>query len=300
MHLDTVEPGRGIKPRIENGEIRSDGTTILGADNKAAIASTLEAIRRLKDERPPHGEVEVLFTWGEERGHRGAKAFDYSRLRSKIGFVPDGGGPLGTVITRAPFYESIRAIFQGRAAHAGISPEKGINAIVMAGQALTRVSLGRLDEETTANIGWIKGGSGRNTVPEQVEMEGEVRSLSLEKLQIQAAKIQSALESSAREAGGQVSIQVKREYDGFRIRESDLPARIAAAAAGAVGLPPAVTATCGGSDANELNANGIAAVVLGMGGGGYHTFEEHISISELVKSAEWIAALVTEAAHQNS
>ena len=299
MHMDTVEPGRGIKPRLENGEIRSDGTTVLGADSKAAIASTLEAIRWLQADRPPHGDMEFFFTWGEERGHRGAKAFDYSRVRSKVGFVPDGGGPLGTVITQAPFYESIQALFQGRAAHAGISPEKGINAIVMAGQALTRVSLGRLDQETTANFGWIKGGSGRNTVPEQVEMEGKVRSLSLEKLQIQVAKIQSAPESSAREAGGRVIVEVKREYDGYRIREGDLPARIAVAATRAAGLAPVITPTCGGSDANELNANGIAAVVLGMGGGGYHTFEEHISTSELVKCTEWIAALVTSAAKQS-
>ena len=130
-------------------------------------------------------------------------------------------------------------------------------------------------------------------------MEGKVRSLSLEKLQIQVAKIQSALESSARKAGGRVIVEVKREYDGYRIREGDLPARIAVAATRAAGLAPVITPTCGGSDANELNANGIAAVVLGMGGGGYHTFEEHISTSELVKCTEWIAALVTSAAKQS-
>jgi tripeptide aminopeptidase len=298
MHLDTVEPGRGIKPRIESGVIRSDGTTVLGADNKAAVASALEAIRRLRAEQPPHGDVEFLFTWGEERGHRGAKAFDYSRVRARVGFVPDGGGPLGTVITQAPYYESIHAVFQGRAAHAGISPEKGINAIVMAGQALSRVSLGRLDDETTANFGLIKGGAGRNTVPERVEMEGEVRSLDPAKLQAQVEKIKEAFESSAREAGGSALVAGKREYAGYRIRESDFPARIAVAASEAVGLPPVITSTCGGSDANELNAKGIAAVVLGMGGGGYHTFDEHISVSELVKCAEWIAALITESAKQ--
>ncbi len=296
MHMDTVEPGRGIKPLIENGKILSDGTTILGADNKAAVASALEAIRRLRADRPPHGDVEFLFTWGEERGHRGAKAFDYSRIRSKIGFVPDGGGPLGTIITQAPYYESIRATFQGRAAHAGISPEKGINAIVMAGQALTRIPLGRLDEETTANFGLIKGGAGRNTVPEQVEMEGEARSLDPARLRTRVEKMREAFESSAREAGGRVVFNVMREYDGYRIGENDAPVQIALAASKAVGLSPVITSTCGGSDANELNANGIAAVVLGMGGGAYHTFEEHISVDELVKCAEWIAALITESA----
>jgi len=296
MHLDTVEPGQGIKPRLENGIIRSDGRTILGADNKAAIACTLEAIRCLKADRPPHGDVEFLFTWGEERGHCGAKAFDYSRVRAKVGFVPDGGGLLGTIITRAPYYESIHAVFQGRAAHAGISPEKGINAIVLAGRALARISLGRLDEETTANFGLIKGGSGRNTVPERVEMEGEARSLDPAKLRTQVEKMRGGFESSAREIGGRAFFSVKREYDGYRIGESDPPVRIAVAASEAVGLSPVITSTCGGSDANELNANGIAAVVLGMGGGGYHTFEEHISVDELVKCAEWIKALVTETA----
>ncbi len=295
MHMDTVEPGRGIKPQIKNGEITSDGTTILGADNKAAVAASLEAIRCLQANRPPHGDVELLFTWGEERGHGGAKAFDYSGVRSRIGFVPDGGGPLGTVITRAPYYESVYAIFHGKAAHAGISPEEGINAIAMAAQALTRMSLGRLDEETTANFGWIKGGSGRNTVPEQVEMEGEVRSLDLRKLQAHVEQFRHAMESAAGEAGGKVSMTVKRQYDGFEIKANAFPVLIAVAAAKSVGLTPTVTSTCGGSDANEINASGISTVVLGMGGGGYHTFQEHISVNELVKCSELLAALATEA-----
>ncbi len=296
MHMDTVEPGRGIRPQIKDGMILSDGNTILGADNKAAVAASLEAIRWLKANRPPHGDAEFLFTWGEERGHAGAKAFDYSRLRSRVGFVPDGGGPLGTIITQAPYYESLYAIFHGKAAHAGISPEEGINAIVMAAQALTRMSLGRLDEETTANFGRIKGGSGRNTVPEQAEMEGEVRSLDLSKLQAQVERIRKAVESAAAEAGGKVTLAAKREYDGFAIKENELPALIAAAAARSGGLIPAVARTCGGSDANEINAQGISTVVLGMGGGGYHTCQEHISVDELVKCSEWLAALVIEAA----
>jgi tripeptide aminopeptidase len=295
MHMDTVEPGRGIKPQIRNGQIISDGRTILGADNKAAVVASLEAVRWLQENRPRHGDVELLFTWGEERGHRGSKAFDYSRIRSKIGFVPDGGGSLGTIITQAPYYESLYAVFHGRAAHAGISPEAGINAIVMAAQALTRMPLGRLDEETTANLGWIKGGSGRNTVPEQAEIEGEVRSLNLGKLRVQVERICKAMESAAAEAGGKVSVTLRREYDGYAVKADELPTRIAAAAARSVDLVPALARTCGGSDANEINAHGISAVVLGMGGGGYHTCQEHISISELGKFAEWLAALAIEA-----
>jgi tripeptide aminopeptidase len=295
MHTDTVEPGRGVKPRLEAGQIRSDGSTILGADNKSAIAASLEVIRWLQSSRPEHGDVELLFSWGEERGHLGAKALDTSRLRSRIGFVPDGGGPLGTIIHRAPYYDSLRAVFIGKAAHAGISPEKGISAIVMASQAIGRMKLGRIDEETTANLGKISGGSGRNTVPERVEVEGEARSLILEQMEHQVQHLRSAMEEAAREAGGKVEVQVKREYDGFSLGKDELPVKIALAASRAVGLTPTVASTNGGSDANEFNPRGIQTLVLGMGGSGYHSTQESIAVDELVKLAEWIGALVVEA-----
>ena len=296
MHTDTVEPGRRIKPRLEGNRIQSDGTTILGADNKASIAATLEVIRWLQSSRPERGDVELLFTWGEERGHLGAKAFDTTRLKSRMGFVPDGGGPLGTIIHRAPYYDSIRAAFIGKAAHAGISPEKGISAIVMSSQAVSRMKLGRINEETTANLGKISGGSGRNTVPERVEIEGEARSLVLKKLEAQIQHMRSAMEDAAREAGGKVEIQVKREYDGFSVGKDEAPVKIALAASRAVGLNPVITSTNGGSDANEFNPRGIQTLVLGMGGSGYHSTQESITVEELVKLAEWMGALIVEAA----
>jgi tripeptide aminopeptidase len=296
MHTDTVEPGKGIKPRLENGQIRSDGSTILGADNKASIAATLEVIRWLQSSRPERGDVELLFTWGEERGHLGAKAFDTTRLKSRMGFVPDGGGPLGRIIHRAPYYDSIRAAFIGKAAHAGISPEKGISAIVMASQAVSRMKLGRINGETTANLGKISGGSGRNTVPERVEIEGEARSLVLKKLEAQVQHMRSAMEDAAREAGGKVEIQVKREYDGFSVGKDEAPVKIALAASRAVGLNPVITSTNGGSDGNDLNEKGIQTIVLGMGGQGYHSTQESITVEELVELAEWIGALIIEAA----
>jgi tripeptide aminopeptidase len=292
MHTDTVEPGKGIKPRLEGSRIHSDGTTILGADNKASIAATLEVIRGLQTSRPYHGDVEILFTWGEERGHRGAKAFDTTRLRSRMGFVPDGGGPLGTIIHRAPYYDSIRAAFIGKAAHAGISPEKGISAIVMASRAVSRMKLGRINGETTANLGKISGGSGRNTVPERVEIEGEARSLVLGQLEDQIRHLRSVMEETAREAGGRAEVEVQREYDGFTIGKEEAPVGIALAASRAVGLTPAITSTNGGSDANEFNPRGIQTLVLGMGGSGYHSTQESITVEELVTLAEWIGALI--------
>jgi tripeptide aminopeptidase len=298
MHTDTVEPGKGIKPRLEGNRIHSDGTTILGADNKASIAATLEVIRWLQTSRPNHGDLELLFTWGEERGHLGAKAFDTTRLKSRMGFVPDGGGPLGTVIHRAPYYDSIRVAFIGKAAHAGISPEKGISAIVMASRAVSRMKLGRISGETTANLGKISGGTGRNTVPERVEIEGEARSLALEKLEEQIGYLRAAMEEAAEEAGGKVEIQVKREYDGFSVGKDEAPVKIALAASRAVGLNPVITSTNGGSDGNEFNAKGIQTIVLGMGGQGYHSTQESITVEELAKLAEWIGALITDMGRQ--
>ena len=202
---------------------------------------------------------------------------------------------MGTIITRAPYYDSIRATFLGKAAHAGISPEKGISAIVMASRAISRMKLGRINEETTANLGKISGGSGRNTVPERVEIEGEARSLMGEQLEDQIRHIRSAMEDAAREAGGKVEVQVKREYDGFSVGKDELPVKIALAASRAVGFDPTVTSTNGGSDGNEFNAKGIQTIVLGMGGQGYHSTEESITVEELGKLAEWIGALIIEA-----
>jgi tripeptide aminopeptidase len=292
--MDTVEPGRGIRPQLEAGRITSDGTTILGADNKSAVAACLEAVRFLKASCPRHGDVELLFTWGEERGHQGAKAFDISRVSARIGFVLDGEGPLGTIITRAPYYDSIRAVFLGRAAHSGIAPESGINAIVMASRAITRMTLGRVDERTTANIGTISGGSGRNTVPSRVEVEGEARSMAHESLKTQVRDMQMVMEDSARELGGKLQVEIKREYNGFQIGNDEAPVKIAETASRSVGLSPVITSTNGGSDGNEFNDRGIQTIVLGMGGHDYHSTRESMTVSQLVKLAEMISALVVE------
>jgi tripeptide aminopeptidase len=165
----------------------------------------------------------------------------------------------------------------------------------MASRAISRMKLGRIDEETTANLGKISGGSGRNTIPERVEVEGEARSLTLGPLEDQIRHMCAALEDAAREAGGKVEVQVKREYDGFSVGKDELPVKIALAASRAVGLTPTVTRTKGGSDANEFNPRGIQTVVLGMGGTGYHSTQESIAVDELVKLAEWIGALIIEA-----
>ncbi len=294
MHMDTVEPGRGIRPQLRDDIITSDGTTILGADNKSAVAASLEAVRYLQTARPPHGDVELLYTWGEERGLMGARAFDVSRLRSRLGFSPDGGGPVGTIINRAPYHNALVATFIGRAAHAGVEPEKGISAIVTAGKALARMPLGRIDAETTANVGRIAGGSARNAVPERVEIEGEARSLDFARLQRQTEAMCEAMETAAQEMGARVEYQVIRNYDGFHVPEDALPMQIAKAAVAAVGLTPSVGSTGGGSDANIFCGKGIPMVVFGMGAQDVHSTRERIAVADLAKMAELLVALVEQ------
>jgi tripeptide aminopeptidase len=298
MHFDTVEPGRGIKPRVEDGIVRSDGTTILASDNKAAIAAALEALRCLQATRPAHGDVELLLTWGEERSLNGSRAVDPSLLRAKICFAPDADGPVGTIVTRAPFQNSVRATFIGKAAHAGVEPEKGISAIVAASKAIAAMPLGRLDHETTANIGLISGGTARNAVPERAEIVGEARSLSEEKLERQTAAMRQAIEAGAAAVGARVEIAVKREYDGFIVGEEEAPVQIASAAARALGLTPRLAGTGGGSDANNLNRKGVRSVVLGVGCHDVHSTREHIAVADLALLAQYLVSVVVEAGKQ--
>lgn len=295
MHFDTVEPGRGIKPQVVDGIVRSDGTTILASDNKAAIAASLEALRYLQANRPPHGDVELLLTWGEERSLNGSRAVDPARLRARVCFCPDADGPVGTIITRAPYQNSVRATFVGKAAHAGVEPEKGISAIVAASKAIAAMTLGRLDAETTANIGLISGGTARNAVPERTEIVGEARSLSEEKLERQTAHMRAAIEGGAAAVGARAEIAIKREYDGFVVREDELPVQIASRAALALGLTPRLAGTGGGSDANNLNQKGVRSVVLGVGCHDVHSTREHIAVADLELLAQYLVGVVVEA-----
>jgi len=198
-------------------------------------------------------------------------------------------------VTRGPSYDLIRAAFQGRAAHAGVSPESAISAIMMAARAIAAMPLGRIDSETTANVGRIFGGTTRNVVPELVELEGEARSLNSKKINRQVESMREIMESAARESGAAVRVQVTRMYDGFQIKEDEPPVVIAAAAARAVGLTPIITSTGGGTDAHELNAKGLPSIILSMGAQDMHSKNEHIRVADLVKPAEWIGAIVIEA-----
>jgi tripeptide aminopeptidase len=285
-HMDTVMPGRGINPVVQDGVVRSDGTTILAADDKSGIAVILELLQTIAEHHVAHPPLEVVITVQEETGLAGAKGLDKSRLRARTGISFDAGGPPGTIIVSAPSHNLVSAVVLGKAAHAGAQPEEGISAIVVAAQAVAAMPLGRLDEETTANIGMIHGGTARNVVPERVELQGEARSRQLAKLERQTQAMVDALQSAARHSGARVEISVERAYDGYALTQADGVVKQLVAACRAVGVESTLMATGGGSDANVFNAHGMQVVNLSTGVQKVHTVEEQISVADMVACAE--------------
>jgi tripeptide aminopeptidase len=294
-HMDTVEPGRGIKPVIEaDGTIASEGETILGADDKAGIAAILECLRTIIDEGVPHSGITVAFTIREETGLVGAKSLDPS-LRATYGFVLDATGPPGEIVVRAPSQDKIAATVYGRAAHAGVNPEAGINAIYVAARAIAAMNLGRIDAETTANIGIISGGKAVNIVPDTVYLEGEVRSLKKEKREKHTALLCNIIEKTAREAGTRADVITTLLYDGFELGENTPVVQLALTAARRCGLAPSLTQSGGGSDANILNTRGIPTVNLAVGMENVHTTNEKISVADLVHVTKLLVEITTSA-----
>jgi tripeptide aminopeptidase len=297
-HLDVVEPCRGVQPRLRVGVVESDGTTVLGADAKAGVAALLEAARVMHeaDRADLAAGLELLFTWGEEVGHRGAKAFHRSSARSQHGFVLDALLPVGTIVVAAPSYATFTIRVHGRAAHAGVEPERGVSAITVAARAIDRLAWGRLDEITTSNIGTIVGGSARNAVPEHVELVGEVRSLDAERVGVRGQAIVEAFQGAADALGAQVEIDVQHVYTGYQLSEIAPSVRLAQRAFAGLGGEAQLASTGGGSDANEFNTTGLECCVLGIGAEACHSVRETITISELGRLADWVLAIAVAAA----
>jgi len=290
-HADTVKPGKGIRPVIEGGVIRSAGETILGADDKAGIAEIFEATRTATK----HPPLEIVITRGEEVGLLGAKNLDISMVRAKMGFIIDGDDA-ATIVIGGPTHISLDIEVIGRAAHAGMEPEKGISAILVAAQAISRIPLGRIDHETTANVGTIHGGAIRNGIPERVKIQAECRSLNDEKAMRQAETMRQAFEQAAREAGAKVEITSEIEYRASRTSEDAPVVKIAQEAIRAVGLTPRIEVITGGTDALVLSGRGINAVVLGYGGSAAHTTSEQITQEALEASTTVIKQIIENAA----
>lgn len=292
-HMDTVQPGCGIRPQIADGVIRSDGSTILGADDKAGITAIVEALRAVADASARCRPLELVFTVQEETGLTGAKGLDTASLQARQAVVLDSNGPVGTIVNQAPASDALHAVVSGRAAHAGVSPEQGINALQAVAQALAPMRLGRIDAETTANFGVITGGTASNIVPDRVTLKGEARSRDEQKLAQQTGHMVELLRTAAERLGAHAEVTVTRSYGAIDVPESSPLIRDLAAAIRAAGLEPSLQPTGGGSDANVFNAAGIEAVNLGVGYANPHSVDEHIAVCDLVKITEVLRTLIT-------
>jgi tripeptide aminopeptidase len=287
-HLDTV-PGKGIRPVLREDVVYSDGTTILGADDKSGIAVLLEILAALRaDGRRP--ALEIALSVGEEIGLLGAKGLDVGWFQAKQALVLDMGGPINEIVFAAPASDKFDAVVHGRAAHAGANPETGVNAIAVAAQGIAAMSLGRIDHETTANVGLIEGGSAVNIVPDRVAPRGEARSHDEAKLDAQIRAMRAALETAvAVNEGARLELDVARAYSSFRLDEDAPLLRRVARALDAMGEgAPIFKAGGGGSDANIFNARGIAAVPISTGMEGVHTVNECVAVDDMVRCAEFV------------
>ncbi len=291
-HLDTVAPGRGIRPQIKDGIITSAANTVLGADDKVGVAALLEMIISIVEDNIPHGPVEVIFSVAEEKGLLGAKNLDISEIKSKYAFIFDSASPVGYITVRAPFQDSIIATVRGKSTHAGVNPETGVNAIVAAAKAIAAMSLGRIDDETTANVGVINGGRASNIVPDKVDIKAEARSLDASKLKAQTDSILDNLRTHAEKMGATVIADAQREYDGFNLTADDWIVKIVQNAVANIGLDAVLEATGGGADTNVYNVRGLTAVGLGVGYLQPHSTRESISIAELERAAKLAIAIV--------
>lgn len=294
-HLDTIFPTDKLRVIEEKGIFYSDGSTILGADNRAGVAVILELARVMVESGGSPVPLEFLFTVAEEKGLLGVKALRKGWLQGKFAFTLDAGGPIGTVVNQAPFGQKIKVTIKGKAAHAGMEPETGISAIVIAGQAISRMKLGRIDDQTTANIGKIKGGEAQNVVPEKAEVTGEARSLNEESLLRQVEQMERCFTAASGESGGQIEFQSDREYPGFHLPEGSVPVEIVRRAAARLGFTFRLEASGGASDANFINGLGIPTLNLSVGYKKPHTREENISRKDLLNAAELAYEIVRQA-----
>lgn len=291
-HMDTVKPGMDIKPYIEDGYIKSKGDTVLGSDDKAGICAILEALRIVKESKIPHGTIEAVFTICEEEGLLGAKNIDYSRLKSKKAVVIDCSGTSGKIVTQAPGQIKLFSRIIGKPSHAGLAPENGISAIMVAAEAIANMKLLRIDHETTANIGTLKAEGATNIVSPQAQLVAEARSLSLEKLQIQVNHMVSCLQNAVKKYGADVEINTETSYYPFKINQEDEYVLLIKEKCRELGIEVKIASSGGGSDANIYNQNGILAVNIGVGMELVHTADERLNIQEFEKTANLVAALM--------
>jgi tripeptide aminopeptidase len=294
-HMDTVGPTEGMVPVVRDGVVYSNGETVLGADDKAGIAILLSVLADLQGGGLPHPDLEVLFTVQEEVGLSGAEAL-HAELKSAFGYVLDGDGPVGWIVNQAPSKIDLDLEIAGKAAHAGVCPEAGVNAIVVAAKAIARLRIGRLDRQTTSNVGPISGGKARNIVADHAKVSMEVRSTDKAKLEAEVQAVLRAFEEEAASAGAELSVAKEFPFVAFTIPETHPVVVNAFRAARALGIEPRFWASGGGMDANIFNVQGLPCIGLGIGIEDAHSPKEHIAVFQLERGVRFIEALLKEAA----
>ncbi|WP_018755232.1 M20/M25/M40 family metallo-hydrolase [Paenibacillus terrigena] len=292
-HMDTVTPGKGIKPSIgEDGYIRSDGTTILGADDKAGLAAMFEAIHVMQENNIPHGPIQFVITVGEESGLFGARSMDAKHMVAQYGYALDSNGEIGGIAVAAPTQAKIFMKIYGKSAHAGVNPEDGVSAIQVASKAISRMKLGRIDHETTANIGKFEGGGATNVVCDFVQIDAEARSIVQDKVEAQVASMKEALESAAADMGARAEFEHVILYPAYKYTEQDEVVQLAMKAIRNIGKTPRTFHTGGGSDANIFNGFGIPTVNLSVGYEDIHTTKERIKVEDMVGLTKLVIEIV--------
>ena len=293
-HMDTVVPGRGVKPVVEGDIIRTDGSTVLGGDDKSGIAVIVETIRCLQEQNIPHAPIDAVFSICEEVGLLGAKHVDTSRLRARYGLVFDSDDP-GFLFTKGPSANHFEFKIHGLESHAGVAPEQGISAIKIAAEGIAAMRLGRVDDETTANIGVIRGGEATNIITNFVLLKGEARSLDDSKLEEQTRHMIRCLEDAASKyevtvdgvtTKGRVESEVSREYSAMDVSDDSRVVRLVKQAASRMGLRVETMSSGGGCDANVFNKKGIECANLGTGMRAIHTVKEWLDVKDMYAAAE--------------
>lgn len=292
-HMDTVTPGKGIKPQLDDdGYIRSDGTTILGADDKAGIAALFAAVESIKQQGHSHAKLQVVITVGEEAGLLGARALKRELLEASYGFALDSNGDIGDIAVAAPTQAHIVVEIFGKSAHAGVSPEKGISAIQVAAKAVSKMKLGRIDHETTANIGKFEGSGPTNIVNDYVKLVAEARSIVQHKLDEQVAHMKQAVDETVEQFGAKANFISQIVYPAYCHDEQTPVVKLASEAIRAIGANPRCFHSGGGSDANIFNGLGVPTVNLAVGYEHIHTTSEQIKVENLVKTAMLVVEII--------
>ncbi|MEW6042094.1 MAG: M20/M25/M40 family metallo-hydrolase [Elusimicrobiota bacterium] len=286
-HMDTVVPGQNINPKIRNGKISSDGNTILAADDKAGIAAIMEALTVIMEQKIPHNPAIILFTIAEEIGTQGSSMIKKKDIPADFGYILDVNGSIGKLVNAAPYYEELEITVLGKAAHAGVDPENGVSAVAVTAKALAQLKMGRVDKETTFNIGLISGGRAVNIVPDEVILKGEVRSHNLEKLTKYVYYIREKFRKQSASAGAKFIFKTKRKAHGFYLKKNHMLIKRFKEACKATGIKPFIDRTGGISDANIIFRNlGIPCGVISAGFQKPHGLDEFILVKDLEKAAE--------------